>query len=101
MAIRYDASNTTGERMSEFPYHKSLRLVNFTAFADAQLEFTPGINVIIGENGTGKTHLMKAMYAWQVYQSRQRANMYFTLGQLFQTGDLSILMRMGTRTKRS
>ncbi len=35
---------------------------NFTAFKDLEVEFSPGINALIGENGTGKTHLMKACY---------------------------------------
>lgn len=39
-----------------------LELRNFTAFADLTLELSPKINVIIGENGTGKTHLLKAAY---------------------------------------
>ena len=36
---------------------------NFTVFNDIEISFSPGINVIIGENGTGKTHLMKAIYS--------------------------------------
>lgn len=43
---------------------KTLTLENFTVFAKAELEFSPGINVIIGENGTGKTHLLKAGYCF-------------------------------------
>ena len=39
-----------------------LRLVNFTAFKDLTMEFSPGINAIIGENATGKTHVLKALY---------------------------------------
>lgn len=39
-----------------------LRLKNFTVFDDIDIDFSPGINIIIGENGTGKTHLMKAAY---------------------------------------
>lgn len=35
----------------------------FTAFSDLQLQFSPGINIMIGENGTGKTHVMKAIYS--------------------------------------
>ena len=50
----------------DFPYHERLTLQNFTAFTDQTLEFVPGINVLIGENGTGKTHIMKALYAWQM-----------------------------------
>lgn len=40
-----------------------LKLINFTTFADLEIDFCPGVNVIIGENGTGKTHLLKAAYA--------------------------------------
>lgn len=50
---------------------KRIKFQNYTVFEDQQMEFSPGINVIIGENGTGKTHLMKDyhedmifMYAW-------------------------------------
>lgn len=39
--------------MSEFPYHQSLNLHNFTAFRELSLEFVAGINAFIGENGTG------------------------------------------------
>jgi energy-coupling factor transporter ATP-binding protein EcfA2 len=41
---------------------KSLNVKNLTVFADADLEFSPSVNVIVGENGTGKTHLLKAPY---------------------------------------
>lgn len=40
----------------------SLNLTGFTVFADAALEFVPGLNVIVGENGTGKSQLLKAGY---------------------------------------
>ena len=39
------------------------KLERFTAFEDLDISFSPGINVFVGENGTGKTHLMKACYA--------------------------------------
>lgn len=39
-----------------------LSLRNFTAFRDLEIDFSPRINVIIGENGTGKTHLLKVAY---------------------------------------
>lgn len=35
----------------------------FTAFDKLTLELSPGINVFVGANGTGKTHLMKLAYA--------------------------------------
>lgn len=40
-----------------------IKLQHFTAFKDLEVEFSPGINALIGANGTGKTHLMKACYA--------------------------------------
>lgn len=42
---------------------KSLEIRNFTAFPEAKLDFATGLNVIVGENGTGKTHLLKLPYA--------------------------------------
>ncbi len=35
----------------------------FTAFDSLDIEFSPGINVFIGENGTGKTHILKVLYS--------------------------------------
>lgn len=40
-----------------------IKFENFTAFEDLTMEFSPGINILLGENGTGKTHVMKALYA--------------------------------------
>lgn len=40
-----------------------LQLKNFTAFTELAIDFSPGINIIIGENGTGKTQLLKAVLA--------------------------------------
>jgi recombinational DNA repair ATPase RecF len=40
-----------------------VELRDFTAFERLELDFVPGVNVIIGENGTGKTHLLKVIYA--------------------------------------
>jgi ABC-type ATPase involved in cell division len=38
-------------------------LENFTVFDKIEMKFTPNINVFIGENGTGKTHVMKLLYS--------------------------------------
>ncbi|MDC0717768.1 AAA family ATPase [Nannocystis bainbridge] len=40
-----------------------LQLKDFTVFKQVSFEFCPGINVLMGENGTGKSHVLKAMYA--------------------------------------
>lgn len=41
---------------------KSAHLQNVTVFEDMQIHFSDGINVVIGTNGTGKTHLLKYLY---------------------------------------
>ncbi len=40
----------------------NLTLKNFTVFKDLSIDFSSKINVIIGENSTGKSHLLKAAY---------------------------------------
>ena len=41
---------------------KRLHLRNFTVFEDADFEFGPGLNVVVGTNGTGKSHVLKLGY---------------------------------------
>src|SRR5882724_7762312 len=42
---------------------RSAALHDFGPFAWAQFSFVEGLNVFVGENGTGKSHAMKALYA--------------------------------------
>jgi hypothetical protein len=58
--------------MPDRPYHQKLHLENFTVFRDATFEFVPSVNVLIGENGTGKTHVMKVLYAVQFALQRDK-----------------------------
>lgn len=44
-------------------YIDYLYLNNFTVFKTLNIEFSKGVNIFIGENGTGKTHLLKLLYA--------------------------------------
>jgi len=39
-----------------------LRLVNFRSYADATVEFAPGLNVIVGPNASGKTNLLEGAF---------------------------------------
>jgi hypothetical protein len=71
-------------------------LRNFTAFSDAELEFVPGVNAFVGENGSGKTHVMKALYASQLMNARPDVySIVDTLVELFQTTSVFELIRMG------
>jgi predicted ATP-binding protein involved in virulence len=40
-----------------------LTIKNLTVFSEADLVFCKGLNVIVGENGAGKTHLLKLAYS--------------------------------------
>lgn len=49
---------------------KSLHLENFTVFSKADFKFGKNLNIIIGENGLGKTHILKAAYSILAVSSR-------------------------------
>ena len=42
---------------------ESIDMQNFMAFNSLDVNFSPQINIIFGENGTGKSALLKVMYA--------------------------------------
>lgn len=42
---------------------ESLKVGNYTVFEDETFTFSPGLNVILGENSTGKSFLMKLAYS--------------------------------------
>ena len=42
---------------------KKLTLNNFMAFENAEIDWSDNINIICGENSTGKTTLLKVMYS--------------------------------------
>jgi AAA domain, putative AbiEii toxin, Type IV TA system len=45
----------------------SVALEEFSGFAKQTFDFCPGLNVLIGINGSGKSHLMKLMYSvWKI-----------------------------------
>lgn len=79
-----------------------LQLKNFTAFTELAIEFSPGINIIIGENGTGKTQLLKALLAMSGPEARgEQADEQLArkLCRLYQplSGKVGELRRAGTR----
>jgi ABC-type transport system involved in cytochrome c biogenesis ATPase subunit len=58
---------------------QTLHIKNFTLFSDVQLKFSPGLNVIIGDNGTGKSHLLYLGYAVEsVWHEARQDYLYST-----------------------
>lgn len=41
---------------------KHLSIKNFRSYSESEFEFLPGINLVTGPNGTGKTNLLEAIY---------------------------------------
>jgi len=49
-----------------------VRFKKFTAFEKLEIYCSPGINIFIGKNGTGKTHILKAVYvACEITKSKR------------------------------
>lgn len=42
---------------------RSLAVSKFTVFPEAMFEFASGLNVVVGENGAGKSHVLKLAYS--------------------------------------
>lgn len=88
----------------------TLKISNFTVFGDVEFGFSSGLNVIVGENGTGKTHVLKLGYlfsrAWpdltaqRLAVNKERAQAYLAerMADLFQVSDLSALIRKGSKS---
>jgi predicted ATPase len=79
-----------------------LQLKNFTAFTALAIDFSPGINIIIGENGTGKTQLLKAVLALsgpEAQHEQASEHLACKLCRLYQPlrGTVGELRRAGTR----
>jgi len=44
-------------------YLDELHLLNFKNYQEANLRFSPSVNVLVGKNGSGKTNLLDAIYS--------------------------------------
>ena len=64
----------------------SIELKNFTVFEDLNIDVSSNINIFIGENGTGKTNLLKAIYA-TCKISKDRSKSATTLQECFKCYD--------------
>lgn len=79
---------------------ESLELKNFAKFTNLPIKFSSRINIVIGENGTGKTQLLKAAYVTNAALSDelQGADLAKRFCRIYRpTGDaLGKLVRHGT-----
>jgi len=84
---------------------KSLDIKNFTVFANANIEFSKGLNVIIGDNATGKSHLLKlgysVMYPLSGHSFIQSSTLANKLYGVFKPNSLGHLNRYGSGRQRT
>ncbi len=50
---------------------RRLTIRRFTAFGEATFDLAPGVNVLVGSNGAGKSHVLKLLYA--LHEATRRA----------------------------
>lgn len=81
------------------------QIENFTVFDKQDIEFCDGVNVFIGANGTGKSHLLKLLYAMTRWcageitsQNQEQAQLRFAgiVNGIFkpEDGDIGKLIRL-------
>ncbi|MDR2487143.1 MAG: DNA replication/repair protein RecF [Clostridiales Family XIII bacterium] len=61
---------------------ETLRLIDFRNYAEEQVEFSPGVNILTGRNGEGKTNLVEAVYL-------------LSMGRSFRTNADAQMLRFG------
>ncbi|HCL57005.1 MAG TPA: ATP-binding protein [Spirochaetia bacterium] len=42
---------------------QSVKIINFTGFKESEIHFSKGLNLLIGENGAGKSNLLRLLYS--------------------------------------
>lgn len=72
---------------------KNLRLRSFRNLKDVSVVFSPGLNIILGSNGQGKTNLLEAVYYLSTTKSHRNVDdqQLITSGEEFATLDCKAL----------
>ena len=71
-------------------YLNKVTVKNVKAITDMELSFTPGVNLLIGDNGTGKSSMLEAigvaisgiLKVFLVFQQKESVRMIFILKQV-------------------
>jgi predicted ATPase len=88
---------------------KTLKLSNFTVFEEVEFEFASGLNVFVGENGAGKTHVLKVAYSVLASmpsgiptppsKSQRESRLADKLSEVFKPDRLGHLVRSGAQNE--
>lgn len=77
---------------------KKISISNVTVFDELEINFSSGINVLLGENGLGKTHIMKLLYS-ACQASKKQVSFPQKTVMVFRPDDFNIL-RLVNRDKQ-
>ena len=77
----------------------TVSLKNFTVFEELKMECAPGVNIFIGENGTGKTHLLKLIYAACDLTKSPLEDMLLELQETFKTHPAKLIHNIQFNTE--
>ena len=82
-------------------YVAALRLVNFRSYCDTSVRFGHGLNVVVGDNATGKTNLLEgAWYALRGGSPRtRREEKLISWGERFTRAELEVDGGVGGRQR--
>lgn len=72
---------------------------NITVFDDFELNLCDGINIIIGENGTGKTHLLKYIYALSEFIRKKHEGSAKIARDFFKTKSVNMVRNKDEKSK--
>ena len=67
---------------------KDIKLNNFRNYSEENLEFSKGINIFIGDNGSGKTNILEAIYVLSLTKSAR----FGTDNDLIKLGENNLLI---------
>lgn len=83
---------------------EKIEIKDFTCFADFRVDLVPGVNLFIGDNGTGKTHILKLLYAIQssIAKESNLPDLGGKIARIFMPRNMSLarLIRKGEGSKR-
>ncbi|WP_026673778.1 AAA family ATPase [Alkalihalobacterium bogoriense] len=80
---------------------KKVCIENFTVFENVEIDFSSGVNIIIGTNGTGKTHLLKSLYALCESVNNKGEDIFDISQPFFKVNPMNLVRDQRDRNKKT
>ncbi len=79
--------------MTETPqqaYISKVHLKGYKSIRDLEIDFKPGLNIIIGPNGSGKTNFLEliSQFTWDAYKEREKVYIHALIKYIGNTNEL-------------